>query len=45
MTALSGIFQTALYRFANDGQLPTGFEQTNLAHAFRPKKGGRAGGI
>lgn len=45
MTALSGIFQTALYRFANDGQLPKGFEQTNLAHAFRPKTGGRAGGI
>ncbi len=40
MTALSGIFQTALYRFATDGELPRGFEQTNLAQAFKPKKKG-----
>jgi hypothetical protein len=36
--ALSGVFQTALYRYAVDGQSPQSFADGDLADAFRPKK-------
>jgi hypothetical protein len=37
MTALSGIFQTALYRFATTGSAGGGFNDTTLRTAFRQK--------
>lgn len=37
MTALSGIYQTALYRFAADGATPSEFGGFDLASAFRQK--------
>ena len=38
MTALSGIFQTALYHFAVDGGAPTGyFDDRIMTEAFRPR--------
>ncbi|MCW2547762.1 MAG: hypothetical protein JWN96_2222 [Mycobacterium sp.] len=36
--ALSGVFSTALYRFAVDGEAPRGFYEGDLAEAFRPRK-------
>jgi hypothetical protein len=36
--ALSGVFQTALYRYAVDGESPSGFYDGDLAEAFRPRK-------
>ena len=35
---LTGIFQIALYRFANDGTVP-GFDNDKLREAFRPRRG------
>jgi hypothetical protein len=35
--ALSGIYSAALYRYATDGQAPTGFEGAGLQGAFRAK--------
>jgi hypothetical protein len=45
LAALSGIYRTALYRYAVDGAVPAPFAGADLAHAFAPKgAGGRAGG-
>jgi hypothetical protein len=43
MSALNGIFQTALYRFAAD--LPTGAFDGDLQSAFAPKRGGGFGTV
>lgn len=42
VATLSGIFQTALYRYA--AGVPTGAFDGDLAHAFAPKAGGRGFG-
>lgn len=39
MSALSGIYRTALYRYAIDGQVPNSFGTADLEHAFGPKQG------
>jgi hypothetical protein len=39
VSALSGIYRTALYRFAVDGQVPEAFASTDMAHAFGQRKG------
>jgi hypothetical protein len=39
-TALSGIFRTALYRYAMFGESSLGFDQDLIEHAFKPKKPG-----
>ena len=36
--ALGGVFSTALYRFAVDGQSPYGFSSDDMATAFRPRR-------
>ncbi len=36
--ALSGVFRTALYRFAMQGEDSPGFTHDQIVHAFRPKK-------
>jgi len=36
--ALSGVFRTALYRYAVLGEEPTGFTHDQIASAFRPKR-------
>jgi uncharacterized protein DUF6159 len=36
--ALSGIYQTALYRYAADGATAPAFAEANLGHAFPPKR-------
>jgi hypothetical protein len=41
VSALSGIYRTALYRYAVDGQVPTPFAGADLEHVFGPRKGGR----
>lgn len=38
-SALSGVFRTALYRFAVLGEEPAGFTHDQIAAAFRPKTG------
>ena len=44
MSALSGIFQTALYHFAVDRQAPQGyFDNRIMSEAFRTKRGRRFG--
>lgn len=48
LAALSGIFQTALYHYAVDGQVPSGyFPSEALSSAFAPKRGrgGLSGGF
>jgi hypothetical protein len=35
--AMSGIFSTALYIYAADGKVPSGFTQENFDHAFKQK--------
>jgi hypothetical protein len=42
ISALSGIYRTALYRYAVDGQVPTPFAGADLEHVFGPRKRGRA---
>lgn len=37
-TALTGVFQTALYRYAVVGEEPAGFTHDQIAGAFRPKR-------
>ena len=39
ISALSGICRTALYRYATDGAIPGAFANTDLEHAFGPRKG------
>jgi hypothetical protein len=36
--ALNGIFLSALYQYAAQGQVPGGFDRYSLEHAFRSKK-------
>lgn len=43
INALSGIYRTALYRFATEGEAPAGFDQEIMVSAFRPKKGSSGG--
>ena len=38
IAALSGIYRTALYRYAVDGTVPEAFADANLEQAFGPKK-------
>ncbi|KLR60892.1 hypothetical protein IMCC26207_109407 [Actinobacteria bacterium IMCC26207] len=44
-TALSGVFRTALYRYAMFGESSSGFSQDLIEHAFKPKKPGTGGAI
>ncbi|HEY7133862.1 MAG TPA: DUF6159 family protein [Acidimicrobiia bacterium] len=44
IAALSGIFRTALYRYAADGVVPTPFQGTSLPQALAPRQGGAARG-
>jgi hypothetical protein len=37
MSALNGIYRTALYRFATSGEVPPDFSGTDFQGAFRPK--------
>lgn len=39
-TALSGIYQTALYRYAANGDVAPAFADANLGQAFPPRSGG-----
>lgn len=39
VSALSGIYRTALYRYAVDGQVPPAFASTDMEHAFGARKG------
>jgi len=39
VSALSGIYRTALYRYAVDGRAPTAFAGTDFASAFTTKRG------
>lgn len=39
VSALSGIFQMALYRYATTGEVPLGFPADALTSAFGPRKG------
>jgi hypothetical protein len=39
VSALSGIYRTALYRYAVDGQVPEAFASTDMEHAFGKRKG------
>jgi hypothetical protein len=41
LAALSGIYRTALYRYAVDGQVPAAFAATDMEHAFGARKGVR----
>jgi hypothetical protein len=44
MSALSGIYRTALYRYASTGQVPGDFAGIDFQAQFRPRRGqGRAG--
>jgi hypothetical protein len=38
LAALSGIYRTALYRYAVDGQVPPAFGGTDMEHAFGARK-------
>ncbi len=38
IAALSGIYRTALYRYAVDGQVPAAFGSVDIENAFGPKK-------
>jgi hypothetical protein len=39
ITAISGIYRTALYRFAVDGRAPGAFAEIDMAASFGPRKG------
>ncbi len=44
LSALGGIYRTALYRYAVDGTVPVPFAGADLEHAFGPRRGlGRLG--
>lgn len=43
VSALSGIYRTALYRYAVDGQVPPAFASTDMEHAFGARKKSRGG--
>lgn len=38
VSALSGIYRTALYRYAVDGEVPPAFASTDIEHAFGKRK-------
>ena len=38
MSAMSGIYRTALYRFTVDGKAPPAFEGVELGDAFAPRE-------
>jgi hypothetical protein len=42
VSALSGIYRTALYRYAVDGQVPGAFADADMEHAFGPRKRNRS---
>ncbi len=42
VNALSGIYRTALYRYAVDGQVPSAFAGADLEHSFGPRKRNRS---
>jgi hypothetical protein len=42
VNALSGIYRTALYRYAVDGQVPAAFAGADLEHSFGPRKRNRS---
>lgn len=44
MAALSGIYRTALYRYAVDGVVPAAFASVDLEHAFGARRGGAGRG-
>jgi hypothetical protein len=41
-SALSGVFNAALYRFATTGEASGGFAVEDLSGTFRPRRGGLA---
>jgi hypothetical protein len=41
ISAMSGIYRTALYRFAVDGTAPPAFAGSDLEHAFGPRRNRR----
>jgi hypothetical protein len=41
LSAMTGIYRTALYRFASDGTPPAAFAGADLEHAFAPRKQSR----
>ncbi len=41
VSAMSGIYRTALYRFAVDGKAPAAFADSDLGAAFGPRRSGR----
>jgi hypothetical protein len=43
ISALSGIYRTALYRFAVDGVAPPAFANADLQHAFGARQQRRSG--
>ena len=43
ISAMSGIYRTALYRFAVDGKAPPAFANADLGHAYGPKSARRGG--
>jgi hypothetical protein len=48
ISAMTGIYRTALYRYAVDGTAPAAFAGADLGHAYGPKKqrgGGFGGGM
>jgi len=42
VSALSGIYRTALYRYAVDGQVPPAFVGADLEHSFGPRRRNRS---
>lgn len=42
VSAMSGIYRTALYRYAVDGQAPGAFANADLGHAFATRRGRNA---
>ena len=42
VNALSGIYRTALYRYAVDGQVPAAFAGADIEHSFGPRKRNRS---
>lgn len=43
LAALSGVYRTALYRYAVDGRVPEAFADTDMEHAFGARRGLRGG--
>lgn len=45
VSAMTVVFQTALYRYASGNGTPAAFANADFEHAFRPKKGGVRGAL